>query len=81
MQMEPSSQQQPPQPPQEELAEGLPQGYPPKRAADGGVGPLDTGLQAHLDQLMRNQAKRVEKPLRKPSWDHSSDATESDKDS
>ena len=79
--MAPSSQQQPPQPAQEELAEGLPEGYPPKRAADGGIDPLDAGLQDHLDRLMREQANRVEKPLRKPSWDHSDKATETDEDS
>lgn len=79
--MDPSSQEQPPQPPQEELAEGLPVGYPPKRTADGGVDPLDSGLQGHLDQLMRDQAKRVEKPLRRPSWDHSDEAAEADEDS
>ena len=79
--MEPSSQEQPPQPPQEELAGGLPEGYPPKRAADGGIEPLDRGLQDHLDELMRKQKERVEKPLRRPSWDHSEEAMETDEDS
>lgn len=63
------------------MALGLPEGYPPKRHADGGIDPLATGLQSHLDQLMRKHAKRVEKPLRPPSWEHSDDATEADEDS
>ena len=79
--MEPSSQEQPLQRPQEELAKGLPEGYPPKREAGEPVEPLDRGLQDHLDQLMRKQAKRVEKPIRRPAWDHSDEPAEGDADS
>lgn len=72
--MELSSQQQPYERSQEELAEGLPEGYPPTREHLNPVEPLPKGLQDRMDGLMRVQATRVEKPIRHPHWDHSEDA-------
>ena len=79
--MEPSSQQQPIQRPPEDLVAGMPEGYPPKREAGEPIAPLDSGLQNHLDELMRKHAKRVEMPIRRPGWDRSDDASEAEEDS
>lgn len=49
-----SSQQLPPQPSQEELAEGLPEGYPPIREHLHPVDPLPGGLQDKLDRIMKD---------------------------
>ena len=57
--MEPSSQQPEFQRSQEELAEGLPEGYPPKREHLHDVDPMPKALQDQLDGVMRGQAERI----------------------
>lgn len=66
--MEPSSQQQPPQPSQEELARGLPQGYPPRREHLHDVEPLPIEMQNMLDRIMLGKGQPPAVPLRRPSW-------------
>lgn len=66
--MKPSSQEQPPQPSQEELAHGLPQGNPPTREHLHDVAPLPAQMQKRLDQVMRGEGQPAVVPPRKPSW-------------
>jgi len=61
-----SSQQQPSQPSQEELAEGLPQGDPPVREHLHPVDPLPGGLQDRLDKLMKDSESNPRPVGRKP---------------
>lgn len=66
--MEQSSQQQPPQRSQEELARGLPQGYPLTREHLHDVDPLPREMQDILDKVMRAEDQPPVVPLRPPSW-------------
>ena len=66
--MELSSQQHPPQPSQEELALGLPQGYPLKREHLHDVAPLPREMQEILDTIMLGEGQPPAVPLRRPRW-------------
>jgi hypothetical protein len=66
--MEPSSQQQPPQPSQEAMALGLPQGYPLKREHLHDVDPLPRQMQDTLDRIMLGEGQPPAVPLRRPIW-------------
>ena len=66
--MQPSSQQQPPQPSQEELARGLPEGYPLKREHLHDVEPLPMEMQKMLDRIMLGEGQPPAVPLRRPRW-------------
>ncbi len=57
-----SSQQQPTQPSQEELAHGLPEGDPPTREHLHPLDPLPGGLQDRLDKIMR-ESERNPRPV------------------
>jgi hypothetical protein len=72
--MEPSSQHEPHQRSQEDLAEGLPEGFPLTREHKHPVEPLERALQDRLDEVMRAKGQPKVKPPRRPSWDHSADA-------
>jgi hypothetical protein len=66
--MEPSPQQHPPQPSQEAMALGLPQGNPLKREHLHDVDPLEKNLQDRLDQIMRGEGQAPAVALRRPTW-------------
>jgi hypothetical protein len=60
-----SSQQHPPQPSQESMMLGLPQGDPLRREGLGGVDPLPRELQDVLDGLMRGSgSSNVQPPVK-----------------
>jgi hypothetical protein len=67
--MEPSSQQQPQQPPQEAMALGLPEGYPPTREHLHDVAALPSAMQHRLDRVMLAEGQPPVVPLRPPSWE------------
>jgi len=66
--MEPSAQQQPPQPSQEAMARGLPEGNPLRREHLHDVDPLPRELQDILDRVMLGEGQAPAVPLRRPSW-------------
>ena len=76
--MELSSQEQPIQRSQEELAKGLPEGYPPTREHLKDAEPLPQGLKDRLAEIRRSRANEVTMPPRPARWQQAENAESDD---